>query len=355
MKKQLITMVPAAISVAFVVVSAVLVREIGDSAYARYLERGGEKGFWSWFARDRCHLPLPGVEAAEEEPGVKQHAAAAERAKALEAAKQQARREAQRRKEAESKAMAKGKPHKESPGKNAGVRKRKAAKNARKRAGGSLNTGGTSSFTAGNAKSPYRVNGIRGIEFGSSDNAPADGARPVMTVAYLDDGSTEFRGLKWKESKRLTDPVYGFDRAELIHSYDTEQLSTVSFRKSFPFTEEGLRQATEFYQAMAAEASADLGFDVVNVDRTDNLKSATVCEFRNGDGETSIRGAISAWSDNALTVSFTVTDKTYAKEVKAQSDAAYQSGVADSVNARIEVANRDNTARKERINAYLDD
>jgi len=356
MKRFLAPVLSAVLSVAFVVTAALLVRHIGADAYQAYCERGGSKGFWSWFARDACGLPLSSMQEEKNEPSV----AHKREAQATKERQQKLAKEEGRlirllsKKKAELAAA--DKKQRERQAKDA-KKNRSAATEKKRRSKGSsvVMTGGKSSHIAADGKTPYRVMGIRGIEFGASDNAPAEGVKPILSVAYDADGNAEFRGIKWRENKALTEPVYGFDKAYLNHTYDTEQLSSVTFNKSFPFTEEGMKQAMDFYKSMSAEASADLGFDIVDVDRTGNLKSATVCEFRNGDGDTSIRGAINAWNDKSLTVTFSVSDKAYSKELTAQSKVAYQAGAVDAANARVEVVGKDHTDQKLRILDYLGD
>lgn len=338
MKKSSVSvLVSAGVSVAFVVAALVLVRNIGQGAYEAYLAHGGENGFWPWFAKDVCGVTLPGVEDKDEIARTKKEQAqreAAERAAKLDELKKKriAKLEAEEKKR--RKALAGKKGRKVAEDKSA--TKRRSGDKAGGRRGGSVKTSGKSSFVAGDDRTPYRVNGIRGIEFGSTENAPAEGVLPLMSVTYDENGNAEFKKIRWREDKKLTDSVYGFDKAWLNHSFESEQLASVTFHKSFPFTEEGMAQAVAFYKSMSSEASADLGFDIIDVDRTGNAKTATICEFKNSDSDTDIRGAISSWSDKSLTVTFSVSDKAYSKELRSQSDAAYAAGVADSVKARIE-------------------
>lgn len=357
--------VSAAVSCALVALALVAARRIGAPAFDAYRERGGGKGFWAWFARDACGLPVPGIDRAEDEEPEPRRAAegaaaaargermrAAAKKAAVERAREAAREETLARK-LEAARKAKRDEAKAAVQNAAAAAAGKRAPSASGRSGGSVKTGGKSSFTGGDGKRPYRVVGIQGLEFGSSDNAPPEGAKPIMSVAYDADGNAEFHSLKWRELRALSEPVYGFDKAYLNHTYGTEQLSSVVLTKSFPFTEEGFRQAAEFYRTMAGEASADLGFEPVHKDRMDQLNRATLCEFTNRDGDTSIRGSVSAYSDKALTVQLSVADRAYSRELADQARAAYESGVADAVDARIEVVNRDHADEKRRINEFL--
>ena len=333
------------------------VRYTASDAYQEYRRTGGRNGFWSWFAKEKCGVSLPGVEdqdakAAAEEKKAKTKAEREKKAKLAELearekelvaaeAKELKRLEAARKKliEQQRKRSAKG----------------SAKGQGRSFAGssGKVKTGGKSSYRAGAPGQMYRVNGIQGIEFGSTDNAPAEGVKPLLSVSYDADGNAEFRQLKWRENRELSDAIYGFDQAWLDHTYDSGQLSEVILHKKFPMTEEGARQAMEFYSSMSGAASQDLGFDIVDVDRTGNAKSATICEFTNKDGETSIRGAVSAWSDNSLTVTLRVQDKGYTQMQRDQSSAAYERGDPGLENARVEVWNPDHSSSKGRANALL--
>lgn len=356
MKKTVLRLVEALIVGAALVVLAV--RSTQSDAYQEYRRTGGRNGFWSWFAKEKCGVSLPGVEdrdaafAAEKEAKDKARAKAERKAKLAELevrerelvaaeTKEMKRLEAARKKlvERQRKKSAKG---------SAKGRGRSFAGSS-----GKVKTGGKSSYRAGTPGQMYRVNGIQGIEFGSTENAPAEGVRPVLSVSYDADGNAEFRQLKWRENRELSDSIYGFDQAWLDHTYDSGQLSEVILHKKFPMTEEGVRQAMEFYSSMSGAASQDLGFDIVDIDRTGNAKSATICEFRNGDGETAIRGAVSAWSDNSITVTLKVSDKGYAKMQGEQSAAAYERGDSGLENARVEVWDKDFSSSKGRANALL--
>lgn len=333
------------------------VRNTASDAYQEYRRAGGRNGFWSWFAKEKCGASLPGVEdqdakAAAEEKKAK---AKAERKNKAKLAELEARE-----KELVA-AEAKEKKRLETARKKLGEQqRRKSAKSSAKGKGrsfagssGKVKTGGKSSYQAGVPGQTYRVNGIQGIEFGSTDNAPAEGVKPLLSVSYNANGDAEFRQLKWRENRELSDKIYGFDHAWLDHTYDSGQLSEVILHKKFPMTEDGMRQAMEFYSSMSGEASRDLGFEVVDIDRTGNAKSSTICEFANTDGETSIRGAVNAWSDNALTVTLRVQDKGYNQMQRDQSVAAYARGDSGLENARVEVWNPDHSSSKGRANALL--
>ena len=322
-----------------------------SDAYDEYVKQGGERSFWSWV--------MAGDESVEDELkevaarkavakkkamlnmlDAKRAAAKAEEECIAKLEKMAAElREKIRRSDAEAKRIA-------------DAYQKKHAEAAKHR-GGSVKTGGKSSYVAGDGRTPYRVQGIQGIEFGTSDNAPGPKVKPLLSVKYDDDGNMVFQQLKWRENKNLTDPVYGFDKAWLDHSIDSEQLSSVTFNKQFPFTEQGLMHAIGFYQKMSAQAGDDLGFEPITKDRTVNLKSSSILSFTNKGGDTTISGGINAWHDDHFTVTLTVRDKAYSAETKAQSNAAYESGLADSVDARIEVWGKDYTENKTRVNEFL--
>ena len=332
------------------------VRYTASDAYQEYRRTGGRNGFWSWFAKEKCGVSLPGVEdqdakAAAEEKKAK---ATAEREKKAKLAELEAREnelveaEAKERKRLEAARKAITAKNRSNSGKQTKGKGRSFAGSS-----GKVKTGGKSSYRAAAPGQMYRVDGIQGIEFGSTDNAPAEGVKPLLSVSYNENGDAEFRQLKWRENRELSDSIYGFDQAWLNHTYDSGQLSEVILHKKFPMTEEGVRQAMEFYSSMSGAASQDLGFDIVDIDRTGNAKSATICEFRNGDGETAIRGAVSAWSDNSITVTLKVSDKGYAKMQGEQSAAAYERGDSGLENARVEVWNPDHSSSKGRANALL--
>ena len=332
------------------------VRYTASDAYQEYRRTGGRNGFWSWFAKERCGIVLPGVEdqdakAAAEEKKAK---ATAEREKKAKLAELEAREnelveaEAKERKRLEAARKAITAKNRSNSGKQTKGKGRSFAGSS-----GKVKTGGKSSYRAAAPGQMYRVDGIQGIEFGSTDNAPAEGVKPLLSVSYNENGDAEFRQLKWRENRELSDSIYGFDQAWLNHTYDSGQLSEVILHKKFPMTEEGVRQAMEFYSSMSGAASQDLGFDIVDIDRTGNAKSATICEFRNGDGETAIRGAVSAWSDNSVTVTLKVSDKGYAKMQGEQSTAAYERGDPGLENARVEVWDKDFSSSKGRANAFL--
>ena len=341
-----------------VIVGAALVvltvRYAESDAYQEYRRTGGRNGFWSWFAKEKCGAGVEDQDAksAAEEKKAK---AKAEREKKVKLSELEAREKelvAAEAKEMKRLETARKKLVEQQRKKSA---KGSAKGRVRSFAGssGKVKTGGKSSYRAGTPGQMYRVNGIQGIEFGSSDNAPAEGVKPLLSVSYDADGNAEFRQLKWRENRELSDAIYGFDQAWLDHTYDSGQLSEVILHKKFPMTEEGVRQAMEFYSSMSGAASQDLGFDIVDIDRTGNAKSATICEFTNKDGETSIRGAVSAWNDNSLTVTLRVHDKSYTQMQRDQSAAAYERGDPGLENARVEVWNQDHSSSKGRANALL--
>ena len=353
MKKIAFRLVEALIVGAALVV--LTVRYTASDAYQEYRRTGGQNGFWSWFAKEKCGISLPGVEDLDEKSAAKEKKAKAEREKKAKLTQLEARE-----KElvaAEAKEMKRLETARK---KLVEQQRKKSAKGSAKGWGrsfagssGKVKTGGKSSYRVGTPGQMYRVNGIQGIEFGSSDNAPAEGVKPLLSVSYDADGNAEFRQLKWRENRELSDAIYGFDQAWLDHTYDSGQLSEVILHKKFPMTEDGMRQAMEFYSSMSGAASQDLGFDIVDLDRTGNAKSATICEFTNKDGETSIRGAVSAWNDNSLTVTLRVQDKGYVQMQRDQSAAAYERGDPGLENARVEVWNPDHSSSKGRANALL--
>ena len=353
MKKTVFRLVEALIVGAALVV--LTVRTTQSDAYQEYRRTGGRNGFWSWFAKEKCGVALPGVEdrdevfaAAQAKAKAKVAAAKKEMLAKLEAREKelvQAELKERKRLEAVRKTLAKkaGKAGESSKGKG----------RAFSGSSGKVKTGGKSSYRAAAPGQMYRVGGIQGIEFGSTDNAPAAGVKPLLTVSYNENGDAEFRQLKWRENRELSDKIYGFDQAWLDHTYDSGQLSEVVFHKRFPMTEEGMRQALDFYSTMSGEASQDLGFEVIDVDRTGNAKSPTIYEFRNGDGETAIRGALSTWSDDSIHVTLNVSDKGFVKMQNEQSTAAYERGDQGLDNARISVWNADHSSSKGRANALL--
>ena len=332
------------------------VRSTQSQAFEEYRKRGGRNGFWSWFAKDKCGVELPGVEDLDE-----QAAKAAEEKKAKAKARElkslaekerelvKAEAEMQKRLEAAAKKML--------AAKKTGAASKKSTDKSRKRSfkgsSGTVKTGGKSSYQPAAPGQMYRVNGIQGIEFGSTDNAPVEGVKPLLSVSYDADGNAEFRQLKWRENRELSDKIYGFDQAWLDHTYDSGQLSEVVLHKKFPMTEEGVREAMAFYSSMSSEASKDLGFDIIDIDHTGNAKSPTICEFKNGDGETAIRGAVSTWSDNSVTVTLRIGDKGYTQMQREQSTSAYERGDQGLENARVEVWGKDYSSSKGRANELL--
>ena len=69
---------------AIVVASALAVltvRTTQSQAFEEYRKRGGRNGFWSWFAKDKCGIELPGVEDLDEQA---ENATAEKKAKAKE-------------------------------------------------------------------------------------------------------------------------------------------------------------------------------------------------------------------------------------------------------------------------------
>ena len=104
---------------------------------------------------------------------------------------------------------------------------------------------------------------------------------------------------------------------------------------------------------VAGDGRTPYRFKPTTMDRTDNLKSSSILGFTNKGGDTTITGGINAWSDDHFTVTLTVRDKAYSAETKAQPNAAYESGLADSVDARIEVCGNDYIENKMRVNEFL--
>ena len=353
MKKIAFRLVEALIVGAALVV--LTMRYTAADAYQEYRRTGGRNGFWSWFAKEKCGIALPGVEDWDAKAAAEEKKAKAEQQRKAKLAELEARErelvaaETKEKKRLEAVRKKLVEQHRKKSAKGSSKGKGRSFTGS----SGKVKTGGKSSYRAGTPGQMYRVNGIQGIEFGSTDNAPAEGVKPLLSVSYNENGDAEFRQLKWRENRELSDAIYGFDQAWLDHTYDSGQLSEVILHKKFPMTEEGVRQAMEFYSSMSGAASQDLGFDVIDIDRTGNAKSATICEFRNGDGETAIRGAVSAWSDNSVTVTLKVSDKGYAKMQGEQSTAAYERGDPGLENARVEVWNPDHSSSKGRANELL--
>lgn len=354
MKKTVFRLVEALIVGAALVV--LTVRYTASDAYQEYRRTGGRNGFWSWLAKVKCGVSFPGVEDLDEKSAAEKKAkATAERAKKAKLAELEAREkelvaaeakelkrletarkklvEQQRKKSAKAVAKGKGRSFTGSSGK--------------------VKTGGKSSYREAAPGQMYRVSGIQGIEFGSTDNAPAEGVKPLLSVSYDANGNAEFRQLKWRENRELSDKIYGFDQARLDHTYDSGQLSEVMFHKKFPMTEDGVRKAMEFYATMSGEVSRDLGFKVVDIDQRNNAKNAAIYEFRNGDGETAIRGSIGAWNDDSVHVTLKVSDKGYVRMQREQSTSAYERGDSGLENARVEVWGKDFTSSKGRANELL--
>lgn len=332
------------------------VQPLQSDAYREYCRAGGRNGFWSWFAKEKCGVTLPGVEDrdaafAEERERAKTEAAQ-ERKETL--AKLEARErelvaaEAKERKRLGAAGKAFAAKSRGKSGKSAKGKGRSFAGSS-----GKVKTGGKSSYRAAAPGQLYRVSGIQGIEFGSTDNAPAEGVKPLLSVSYDANGDAEFRQLKWRENRELSDKIYGFDKARLDHTYDSGQLSEVMFHKKFPMTEDGVRKAMEFYATMSGEVSRDLGFEVVDIDQRNNAKNAAIYEFRNGDGETAIRGSIGAWNDDSVHVTLKVSDKGYVRMQREQSTSAYERGDSGLENARVEVWGKDFTSSKGRANELL--
>ena len=353
MKKTVFRLVEALIVGSALVV--LTVRYTASDAYQEYRRTGGRNGFWSWFAKEKCGVSLPGVEDRDEK-------AAAGEKKAKAKAEREEKRAALAKLEAREKelvaAEAKAKKRLAAVKKMLAAKKgAKAGKSGKGRSfsgsSGTVKTGGKSSYQPAAPGQMYRVNGIQGIEFGSTDNAPAEGVRPLMSVSYDADGNAEFKGLKWRQSRKLSDPIYGFENAVLDHTYESGQLSRVTLTKSFPLNEQGMRQAMEFYASMSDQASSDLGFEVVDIDRTGSEKSPRICEFRNKEGETSISGQVNVWSDKRVTVSLSVNDSGYSKMATQQAREAYDVGDPGLSDARIEVWGRDYSEQKAIANELL--
>jgi len=352
-KKKIVVRLVEAIIVSMALL-VLVVRTAQSNAYGEYVRNGGRCDFWQWFAKDRC-----GLHFAEDPDEI----AAAERAAAQEKLEATRKREMLERAKAAVEQMKAEelqchklvKRSKKTPKAKQSVKSIKERKKPRASSGhgGKVNVGGKSSYRVADGATPYRVNGIRGIEFGSTDNAPALDAKPVMVVSYDANGNEEFRSLRWEEVRELSESIYGFEKAELTHTYDTEQLSTVSLQKSFPLTEEGMKQAVDFYTKMSSEASTDLGFEVIDIDRTGNEKSSTIYEFRNGDGETKIHGSVNVWNDKRVTVSLSVTDTGYSKMVGEQSSAAYERSDGGLDTTRVRVVGKDYSQPKAKANNFI--
>ena len=353
MKKIVFRLVEALIVGAALVV--LTVRYTTSDAYQEYRRTGGRNGFWSWFAKEKCGVALPGVEDLDEKAAAEEKKA---KAKAEREEKKAKLAELEKREKELVAAEAKEQKRLEAVKKMLEVKKgAKSGKSGKGRSffgsSGTVKTGGKSSYQPAAPGQMYRVNGIQGIEFGSTDNAPAEGARPLLSVSYDADGNAEFKTLKWRQSRKLSDPIYGFENAILDHTYESGQLSRVTLTKSFPLNEQGMQQAMEFYASMSDQASSDLGFEVVDVDRTGSEKSPRVCEFRNNEGETSISGQVNVWNDKRVTVSLSVDDSGYSKMARQQAREAYDVGDPGLSDARIEVWGRDYSEQKAIANELL--
>ena len=355
MKKAVFRLVEALIVGAALVV--LTVRYSASDAYQEYRRTGGRNGFWSWFAKEKCGVALPSVEdqdakAAAEEKKEKDKSEREEKKAKLAELEARERElvaaEAKERKRLEAARKAITAKNRSKSGKSAQGKGRSFVGSS-----GTVKTGGKSSYQQAAPGQMYRVNGIQGIEFGSTDNAPAEGVKPLLSVSYDADGNAEFRQLKWRENRELSDKIYGFDKARLDHTYDSGQLSEVMFHKKFPMTEDGVRKAMEFYATMSGEVSRDLGFEVVDIDQRNNVKNAAIYEFRNGDGETAIRGSIGAWNDDSVHVTLKVSDKGYVRMQREQSTSAYERGDSGLENARVEVWGKDFSSSKDRASVLL--
>ena len=356
MKKIVFRLVEALIvGAALVVLTA---RYTTSDAYQEYRRAGGRNGFWSWFAKEKCGVSLPGVEDQDEKFATEKESK--DKAKAKAAQERQKAKLAELEKREKDLVAAEAKEKKRLAAVKKMLAAKKGAKSGKSGKGrsfagssGTVKTGGKSSYQPAAPGQMYRVNGIQGIEFGSTDNAPAEGVRPLMSVSYDADGNAEFKTLKWRQSRKLSDPIYGFENAILDHTYESGQLSRVTLTKSFPLNEQGMQQAMEFYASMSDQASSDLGFEVVDVDRTGSEKSPRICEFRNKEGETSISGQVNVWSDKRVTVSLSVDDTGYSKMARQQAREAYDVGDPGLSDARIEVWGRDFSEQKAIANELL--
>ena len=356
MKKTVFRLVEALIvGAALVVLTA---RYTASDAYQEYRRAGGRNGFWSWFAKEKCGVSLPGVEDQDEKFAAEREAQ--DKAKAKDEQEKRKSKLAELEKREKELVAAEAKEKKRLAAVKKMLVAKKGAKSGKSGKGrsfsgssGTVKTGGKSSYQSAGPGQMYRVNGIQGIEFGSTDNAPAEGVRPLMSVSYDADGNAEFKTLKWRQSRKLSDPIYGFENAILDHTYESGQLSRVTLTKSFPLNEQGMQQAMEFYASMSDQASSDLGFEVVDVDRTGSEKSPRICEFRNKEGETSISGQVNVWSDKRVTVSLSVDDTGYSKMARQQARDAYDIGDPGLSDARIEVWGRDFSEQKAIANELL--
>lgn len=204
-----------------------------------------------------------------------------------------------------------------------------------------VRAGGKSKVTLG-PDGQYHVAGIAGINFGSDEGRDPK-LQPRIMAHAREDGEREFKGISWYSQVDLDNPVYGFTRADLTHSYDTKELSRMTFTKSFDMTEEGAKAAVEFYNGMLDQVQADLGITIKEKDNSGKTSSANLWRFTSDGKDSDISGGISTWSDNKITVTLSVGDRAYQSSVREQSAAAYDRGDPGLDSTRVHLDNPDRT------------
>ena len=210
---------------------------------------------------------------------------------------------------------------------------------------------GKSRITMG-ANGLYHVDGVGGLDFGS-ENGLDRRLQPLMSVKETDAG-TEFQNIVWRSNAELESPVYGFEKAWLNHTYDTKELSSVTFHKKFPMTEEGVRQAAEFYTQLEQQVRNDLGLELKDHDNTGKTTGANLFNFTGkGDG-TTLSGNLSSWNQKEIHVTLNVSDKSMANSSREQGAAAYDRADEGLNTTRINVVNRNFTQSHERAVELLE-
>lgn len=205
-----------------------------------------------------------------------------------------------------------------------------------------VKAGGKSKVSFG-ANGRYHVEGIGGIDFGTQEGLNPN-LQPRVTAHLKDNGEAEFRGVQWFSQVKLDNPVYGFDRADLTHTYDSQELSKMTFVKSFDMTAEGAKAAVDFYNGMLDQVQSDLGITITEKDNSAKTASSNIWRFTSDGSDSQISGGISTWSDNKITVTLSVADRALQGSVKGQGQAAYARGdQAVLESSRVHYDNADRT------------
>lgn len=221
----------------------------------------------------------------------------------------------------------------------AAVKRAKDEERARKRT--HVRAGGKSRVTFG-ANGQYHVEGVGGIDFGSSEGLNPN-LQPRIVAHLNENGEQEFRGIQWFSQVDLDNPVYGFNRADLTHTYDTQELSKMTFVKSFDMTAEGAKAAVEFYNSMLNEVQSDLGLTIKEKDNSAKTSSSSLWSFTSDGSDSKITGGISTWSDNKITVMLSVADRPLQSAAKEQGASAYERGDSGLDSTRVHLDNADRT------------